>query len=151
VAGIRVTGEAQVIAALRALQFEIREKAIKKAAMKGAEIAKAAIERTAPSNKDRGNLSKYIDREHTKLRHEPIKDSIIIYRRRRSQEQQGDSISYLVGPNKKAGFHGYFIEHGIAGGRRVGAREFVDRAYKQSKDQINRAVIDALKEAVKAE
>lgn len=150
-AGTRIVGEAQTIAALRALQFKIREKAIKKAAMQGAEIAKVAIERNAPVNKDRDKLSKYIDKEHTKFRHEPIKDSIIIYKRRRTQEQQGESISYLVGPNKKSGFHGYFIEHGIAGDRRVSIREFVDKSYKQCREQINRAVIDALKEAVKAD
>lgn len=147
-AGIRITGEAQVIANLRALQFKLRERTIDKAAKSAAEIAKVAIQRNAPSDTDRGKLSKYIDKEHTKLRHPPIKDNIIIYKRRRTWEQKGESISYLIGPNKLGGFHGYFIEHGIAGKQKVSLREFMDRAYGQCKEQMRQAMIECLKNAV---
>lgn len=147
-AGVRIVGEAEVIAQLRALQFKLRDKTIDRAAKAGAEIAKVAIQRNAPTNTDRDRLSKYIDKEHTKLRHPPIKDNIIIYKRRRTWAQKGEFVAYLIGPNKLGGFHGYFIEHGIAGNRRVSIRKFVDRAFASCKEQVRRAVIETLQRAV---
>lgn len=147
-ASIRITGESQVIANLRALQFKLRERAIDKAAKAGAEIARSAIQQNAPTDPDRSKLSKYIDKEHTKLRHPPIKDNIIIYKRRRSWDEKGESIAYLVGPNKLGGFHGYFIEHGIAGKEKISIREFVDRSFKQCRERIRQAVIESLTNAV---
>ena len=135
-ANVRITGEANTIAALRALQFNLRERTINKAAQAGAEIAKNAITRNAPI----GHSAAKAGKEH-------IKDNIIIYKRRRSQEEKGESVSLLVGPNKH-GYYGYFIHHGIAGKAKVTPREFVDRAYNECKGQIRQAIIDALTKAV---
>lgn len=140
-ASVRVTGEAQTIAALRALQFKLRDRALVKAAQAGAEIAKTAIQQTAP----RADPAKSKSRPTG-----PIHENIIIYKRRRTQEDQGTSVSLLVGPNKY-GFYGYFLEHGIRGKDRVTPREFVDKAFKSCKDAMRRAVIDVLQKAVKAE
>jgi len=138
VASVRITGEARTIEAIRALQFKLRERTVIKAGQAGAEIAKAAIIRNAPVGHSPGKSQ--AQKEH-------IRDNIIVYKRRRSQEEQGTSVSFLVGPNKH-GFYGYFIEHGIAGKAKISPREFVDRAFNECKGQMRQAVIDVLTKAV---
>lgn len=137
-ASVRITGEAQVVEALRALQFNLRERTIVKAGQTGAEVAKNAIIRNSPVGH---SLAK------AKPQKEHIRDNIIVYRRRRTQDEQGTSVSFLVGPNKH-GFYGYFIEHGIAGKTKISPREFVDRAFNECKGQMRQAVIDVLAKAV---
>ena len=135
-ASVRIIGESQVIEALRSLQFGLRERTINKAAQAGAAIAKSAIVRNAPVGHSEPRAAK----EH-------IKDNIIVYKRRRTQEEKGESVSLLIGPNKH-GYYGYFIQHGIAGKAKVTPREFVDRAYNECKGQIRQAIIDTLSKAV---
>jgi HK97 gp10 family phage protein len=111
-----------------------------KAAQAGADVAKAAIIRNAPIGISPGK---------SKPSKEHIRDNIIVYKRRRTQEEQGNSVSLLVGPNKH-GFYGYFIEHGIAGKAKISPRQFVDRAFNECAGQMRQAVIESLQKAVKA-
>lgn len=109
--------------------------------MAGAEIAKTAIQGRAPTAKRENRSNRPTG---------TIKENIIIYKRRRSIEQQGESISYLIGPSRNA-FYGYFVEHGIAGKKRIAAREFVDDAYKECRGRMRQAIIETLTNALKAE
>lgn len=109
-ANVSVRGTQECVNAFKALQFKFKEQALRKAARAGAEVAKKAIEATAP-------VGKYP--KGRKSEDGPIRSNIIIYTRRRTIEEQGESISMLAGPSRKA-YYAYFHEEGwIPAGRRI--------------------------------
>ncbi len=133
-AGITVKGFAELKAKSQQIEM-ITEKALEAAEQAGAEIIRDMIEAAAPVKKTWG-----------KRPVGQLKRSIIIKRGRETAltttGERKIPVRLLIGPAKKQGFYGYFVEkgHRLVSRRGKGSKNRIARKYGQQKGHAQTGV-----------